>query len=318
MFMNTPEKYVLLDANVIAGYYFPQTLKYKIAAERIKTIIDSVKKVNSQNIKLLAPDICIAETFTVMSKYANTIWKNKPKKKIKESIHKKTYNSRREHFKKDIHNGKVIEVVDIHRYHILTKHFVSPVDHITPSLQKGEIKNTINELVGMDQLIAGMSIWLSMLFGRERIILLTSDYRLAYILRKGRNVTTKQAKDWGFLEISQELDMEWSQDIYPNVIDLANDEEKVLRKYFGAWPLLTKAAKLRKTKRVTKKNIEKLIELYRSINIPRDRLPYTKEMDRLTKIFSTATGVVLSNAEVWALLMSRLKEGSGKLKISKQ
>ena len=312
--MGSPQKYVLLDGNIIAGYYFPQTLTHKIAIERITTIIDSVRNGDFHRIKLLAPNICIAEAFTVMSKHAYTAWRGKPKKGFQTSIHLKSYKKGRDRFIEDIHKTKLIETVDLHRYHVISRHYISPVDHNTRILKKNASSKPIRELGASDQLIGGMGIWLSRLFGCDRFALLTADYRLAKVLRKGRRITEIQARKWKLYETDEESGIVWSPEIYPNVIDLQNDKAKILRDFFGMWPLITKAAKYKKQKRVTSKYLKKLVELYKAMNIPRDRLPYTDRMDELRAAFCHSTGINFSNAEVWEHLLSQLKKGGGRLR----
>ena len=312
--METPVRYVLLDANVIAGYYFPQTLQNcPVAAKRIKVIIDSVKKGNCHDIKLLAPNICVAEAFTVMSKRAITQWADKPKKEISGSIDLRTYKKKRKEFADDIHHSNVIESVELQRYHVLAKHFISPVDHKT--VLKDHSGKPLPELGGTDQLIGGMGIWLSRFLGKERFVILTTDYRLAKILKKAKNLNTERARKLGLYEIAKEIEMNWwGPDVYPNIIDIERDSDNDLRKFFGIWSLLTKKPRPIRKRKPTSKDINCLLELYRKIGIARDKLPYTSHMSQLRDSFVKATGLPFSEGEIWNLLISRLKKGGGGLR----
>jgi len=311
--METPARYVLLDANVIAGYYFPQTLQNcPVAAKRIKMIIDSVKNGNCHGIKLLAGNICIAEAFTVMSKRAITGWEKRPKKEIKGSIDLRTYRKKRQEFADDVHHSKVIEAIELQRYHVLAKHFISPVDHNT--VLRDRSRNPLRELGGTDQLIGGMGIWLSRLLGKDRFTILTADYRLGKILKIAKRLTPKRAKKLGLYEVAKEIEMKWwSPDVYPNVIDVERDRDKTLREFFGIWPLLIKKERPIRKRKVTSKDVESLLKLYRAIGVTRDKLPYTYHMSQLRNNFTKATGIAFSEGEIWNLLVSRLKKGGGKL-----
>jgi hypothetical protein len=64
-------RFVLLDANVVAGYYLPESLDWKRARPRIKELIDSVRAEASPEVFLYIPSICIAEVFGVFHKYTH-------------------------------------------------------------------------------------------------------------------------------------------------------------------------------------------------------------------------------------------------------
>ena len=55
--------YLFLDANIVLGYYLPQSLDFAKARERIQTIIDSVRTKQSSHF-LYVPNFCIAEIFS--------------------------------------------------------------------------------------------------------------------------------------------------------------------------------------------------------------------------------------------------------------
>lgn len=72
-----PSCFLLLDANILTGFYAPETLSKHAAGAgpRIRTIIDSVRKGCTTDLRLLVPEICVAEAQTVLSKHANPKWK---------------------------------------------------------------------------------------------------------------------------------------------------------------------------------------------------------------------------------------------------
>jgi hypothetical protein len=106
-------KYVLLDANLLAGYYAPQTLNCSgVATVRIAAIIDAVRVGTRPEVKRLAPSICVAEAFTVLSKCANVRWEGRAKRSIKRTIHARTYKKLHDRLAGDVHHARLIERVE--------------------------------------------------------------------------------------------------------------------------------------------------------------------------------------------------------------
>lgn len=310
-----PLLYLLLDANVFSGYYAPQTLTKsgESAGPRIENIIESVRKDCSPELKLLVPEICVAEAQTVLSKHANPKWKGKKKCEDPQSIHGKTYKTIVKKMRADLHGGSLIESIPLQRYHVLAKHFITPIDHCL-HIKKEDGTGRVNELGGTD-LICGMAIWLGRIFGSERLVILTVDYRLTKVMDRARRINEKQAKRFGLLDVARDIGCGWSSDMYPRVVHLAKATEPSLRKLFGSWPLSTAKKKTRVTARdVTEADIDLLLTRYRAIGIGRDRLPYTPQMTNLTRQFNEATGHSYTEAAVWTLLIGRLKRGSGSVK----
>lgn len=64
-----PRTYVLLDANVAAGYYLPRSLRSVRARSRIESIIDASRS-ETGDLFLYIPNFCIAEVFGTFMKYA--------------------------------------------------------------------------------------------------------------------------------------------------------------------------------------------------------------------------------------------------------
>ncbi len=312
------QRYILLDANLLAGYYAPQTLNAtsKPSKEKIVNLIDSVRIGCASHVRLLTPEICVSEAQTVLSKHANSKWKGKKSKSgDPQAIHGKSYKAMVKKMRADLHGGCVIESIPLARYHVLAKHLITPVDHNLHIKQRDGIK-AVKEMGGTDQLICGMAIWLTRLLGQERLFLFTADYRLHKVLEKARKITPKQAKAWGIVDVAKDnIGFEWSSSFFPQHVYLPQATDKQLRTIFGSWPLPTKLKKTMKTSRSVKKaEIEQLLQLYKDKGIGRDRLPYSSHMKQLTQQFNLTTGHKLSEGEVWTHLLSRLKQGGGQVK----
>ena len=115
--------------------------------------------------------------------------------------------------------------------------------------------------------------------------------------------------------MAADIGFEWHPNIYPRAVHLSRITENGLRDIFGCWPLpLKKRAPLKKARSVKEKEIDRLIVRYRAIGVGRDRLPYSPQMNSLTRQFNDATGHQLTEGEVWRLLIDRLKRGGGRLK----
>ena len=61
--------YLLLDANIVLGYYLPKSLDFVKARERIQVIVESVRTKQSSHF-LYVPNFCIAEIFSNLAKYS--------------------------------------------------------------------------------------------------------------------------------------------------------------------------------------------------------------------------------------------------------
>lgn len=312
--------YVLLDACVLAGAYAPQTLQYKAkgkeaypkAAERAGLLVESVRKGCSPHLRLITPEVCVAEAQTVLSKHAHTGWTKGLKRDSKQAIHGKTYTSVKKMMRTDLHGGRHIESIPLQRYHILARHFIAPVDHDL-HLKHMNNERHVNALGGTDQLIAGIGTWLHRFLGDGRVFVVTTDYRLVKVLEKCRKLKGTDAKRLGLLDVAEDIGVEWDASLYPEPIHLDTVTDKQLSARLGSWPLPTKVAKLgnRPRKSVTDADLNELVALYRALNIGRDRLPYSEEMRRLVTDFNRATGHTKTEAEVWPLLLRRLKKGLG-------
>src|SRR3989304_10364101 len=116
--------YILLDANVTAGYYLKRSINSIKAFERITNIFNSVRS-GGTNHFFYIPNFCIAEVFNVFMKHAYSRWNNHLKKKG--TIDKRIYEKLVHQFEADIHNGRFLYQYELSRYHILAINLVAPI-----------------------------------------------------------------------------------------------------------------------------------------------------------------------------------------------
>jgi len=148
--MISPDKYLLLDANVLAGYYAPQSFncRSRPAEDWIRPLIEAVRTGCAPHIRLFTPEICVSEAQTVLSKHTNTRWKGGRRKKDDgQAIHRRTYSRLIRQMRSDLHGGSVIESIPLARYHVLAKQLITPIDHGLHLKQKDK-KKPVNEMGG--------------------------------------------------------------------------------------------------------------------------------------------------------------------------
>ncbi|MEJ5186083.1 MAG: hypothetical protein WHT46_03255 [Candidatus Geothermincolales bacterium] len=244
---SNPEKYILFDSNVVASYYLPQSSRSKKVAERAKLIIDYVMRGGAPDWLLLIPNIAIAEVFNVFAKYCYGTWNPHVQKNLPGGLDQRTYKKIRNNFKKHIHNRHLFHQVELNRYHILYSDLISSLDHYYQIYKmKGSKSKRITPLQTMDVLILSMGIELNHLLGHERFFILTADNRMHDLCRRLKGgISDGTVEKLGLKEIASELNLEFSTELYPRILNLANAKISELKAFFGEWPLIVPKRKRR-------------------------------------------------------------------------
>lgn len=230
-----PDKYFLLDTNIIVAYYLPQASCSKKASERARMIIDYVKKGGAPNWVLLIPNIAIAEAFNTFAKYCYGKWNPHVKKNIPGGLDQRKYKTIRKKFRDHIHNGKLFHQIELNRYHILYSDLISPLDHYYQIYRKRGNKAPLQT---MDILILAMGIELNHLLGAERFYVITADNRMNDLNEKARNKTEKSITEKLNLDsIAAELNFEFSGNLFPRSLNLAKATKQEMKDVFSEWPL---------------------------------------------------------------------------------
>ena len=242
-----PEKYLLLDANVVAGYYLPRSLQSTKARARIEMIFDSVRSKRA-DFFLYIPNFCIAETFGVFMKHAFGKW-NPHVKKAGGKIDRRVYERLVSQFQKDIHNGHFINQYELSRYHILGINLVAPIDHHF-QISRGR-KKQHRPMGTFDHLLIAMGVQLAHVHGPENVVLVTADSRVTDVLEKCRSGLRSNVVRRLKLDIAERVTgRPFSPQRYPQYVNLKDGTRADLTAAFGTWPL--PVSKVSKTYRWTR------------------------------------------------------------------
>lgn len=225
--------YLLLDANVVAGYYLPRSLSSKRARVRIEMILDSIRSKNASHF-LYIPNFCIAEVFSVFAKHAYGNW-NSHVKRAGGSIDKRVYQSLRDQFASDIHNGSFFYHYELSRYHVLGIDLVAPLDHYF-QITRGKGKRHVPAGT-FDHLIVSMGIHLAHVHGAWDVCIITADDRLSKLIEKCKagipSPTVKRLK----LDTAAAIaGKPFGPGIFPRCLNLKTATEAQLRTVLGTWP----------------------------------------------------------------------------------
>ena len=224
--------YILLDANVTAGYYLPRSLNSSAVAERIRIIFDSVRSGASKHFFYI-PNFCVAEVFNVFMKYAYGHW-NPHVRKTGGTIDKRIYGGLIKQFQNDIHNGRFLYHYELSRYHVLGINLVAPIDHY----YKFTHNPRSSPMGTFDHLIISMGIHLAHIHGPENTVIISSDKRLTDILDKCRGGLTQKTIDKLKLNIAEEVTgRPFSPSLFPKCCNLRSARKRDLEQLFGIWPL---------------------------------------------------------------------------------
>lgn len=311
-------RFVLLDANIVAGYYLPESLSLVSARPRIKNIIDAVRNGGVTEILLYIPSICVPEVFAVFARYFFATWNKQVRKNLSKKLQRTDYDKILKKFRNDLHYGALLYQVELNRYHILATDLISPVDSYYQHYRtrKNAKRRMRKKMMGAaDHTIIGMGVNLSKIHERDNFAILTADHRLADILTRATAVPRNTAEKLGLLETAKKLGLEYGKNIYPQVINLAKTTKNELKEFFGAWPLpLKPIIKKPILKKLSASDCESLAKLRERSGIGRDSLPYTKAFESICREFEGIKGQAVDRHAAWMAIGRFEKKGKKKTK----
>lgn len=303
-------RYLLLDASVLAAYYLPQSARrFPKLAERARLLIDSVRANLSPDVRLLTPSFCVAETFGVLTKYRFGRWNEQ----VKDPINDLTYWRARLALRNDIHNGRLIQQIELSRYHILATDLISPVDHHFQFYRSRKAKKRKVPMGTFDHLIIGMAIHLAKSRGIGNVGVITADHRLGHILNRARLVKRATAARLGLLRASHDLGLQFTPDVYPSALNLATAKDELLASELGQWPPVLPLRNLSAKPKLPKLSASQktlLAKIYRSVTKETsESFTYTDDFEILYDAFLARTGIEMSRNTAWRLVSNFRKAG---------
>jgi len=225
--------YVLLDANVTAGYYLPRSLNSVKARGRIENIFDAARS-KQVDFFFYLPNFCVAEVFSVFMKHSFGTWNQHVAGKG--TIDTRVYKSLVKQFETDIHNGHFIYHYELSRYHVLGINLVAPVDHYY-RFHRGKKRQAI-PMGTFDHLIISMGIHLAHIHGRQNVLLVSADDRLTSILGKcSGGLAASTVRKLKLKEAGQLTGRQFKPDTFPRHVNLKSATTSDLQSAFGHWPL---------------------------------------------------------------------------------
>lgn len=306
-------RFVLLDANIVAGYYLPESLSLISARPRIKNIIDAVRNAGAPEVFLYIPEFCIPEVFAVFARYFFATWDKQVRKNLPKKLKRTDYDKILKKFRNDLHYGALLYQVELNRYHVLATDLISPVDSYYQHYRtrKNAKRRMRKKMMGAaDHTIIGMGVNLSRIHGRDHFAILTADHRLADILTRATSVKPNTAEKLGLFETAKKLGLEYRKNIYPRVINLAKTTKNELKEFFGVWPLpLKPIIKKPILKKLSASDCKLLAELRKKSGTGRDSLPYTKAFESICHEFESTRGQAVDQHAAWMAIGRFEKKG---------
>ena len=224
--------YVLLDACVASAHFASKTTHSKNLRSRSSTLIDGQPE--NMEVHFLIPNFCIAEVFAVFEKYR---WGKTWNKHVKKgnTLTPTEFQNAREAFCSAIHNGSKILQIELDRYHILCVDLIAPINNAYKIKRNRSKKKSVVPAGSYDMLIAAMGIWLNHMYGRDNFTIITGDERLCGVIERAKSVSIGQPLRKHLNEVSKNLGLSYSKDLYPEVINLTKSGKKVLQNRFPDW-----------------------------------------------------------------------------------
>jgi hypothetical protein len=250
---------------------------------------------------LLIPNFCVGEVFAVFAKYHLAKWDPRIKRIVPRGISKPKYNKIREQFRNDLHNGMLLQEVDLDRTHMKATDLITPVDanfefyRATTNARKSYKRM----MSAADHSIIGMGIQLSKTFGKEAFAILTADHRLADILTRASSVNRNTAQKLGLIQTAEELGLDYGPSLYPHVMNLVKARKRELSDFFGVWPLSETAIVPELLTNLTKRDCQLLSDIRKRRGMSRDSLPYTEEFEAICREFERMKGQRVDRNTAW-------------------
>lgn len=309
MYMKSPLKHVVVDTNILGDFLHPSSTKATARANRSQEILNSAVLGNWPLVKIYTPAICIAEAIGIIDKYRFCTWGRELTRDSSLRLSKRQHTAARQVLTKAVATRK-IEQLEHEPNHILLAGLVSPIN---ANYQIRRSSNRIRPPMGAaDCVIAGMAIHLVSRMGRDSVLLVTGDQRMADVIRKARSIRQNTAESLGLTELARLAGLHWSKDLYPDSINLHRASEDDLRKAFGGWPLPSGVVVEKTRSQLTQNEKSQLLDCwlevateYNFTNV--DNLPYSEYLEDIRVRFAVRSKVFMLCDEVFRFLLQQRK-----------
>jgi hypothetical protein len=314
--MREPVRHVVLDANIIAAYFCPNSTNSLRVRERSQVLIDAVLKAHWPNIRLYSPGICIAEARAVIDKYRFCTWWGPLKADPSKKLRAPEYRAAQRNLAQAVQSRR-IEQMEHEPAHVLLAGLLSPVNNCFQFRRRRASKSIVKGPMGAaDCLIAGMAILQGIRVGKERVILATDDQRLCDVMDKCRCLKGDRAATLGLEEVASAAGTSWRPDLYVPCLNIGKAPEKELREAFFGWPLPQSMPTTKRRSELTPEESRILGDMWLEISAEYgmsnpDSLPYTAALDDLRTRFALTATVCLPSGDIVHTLLNMRKASKG-------
>ena len=311
--MVNPVKHIVIDTNTLLAYLHPRTTDDEQLRERSRVLFDAVVCANWPKIRLYMPAICIAEAFVTLDKYRWCHWGKPLADDSAKALSPTEFDDACAKLKKLV-DERLIEQLENEPVHVQMARLVSPINYLF-KLDKASGYHNKRPMGTSDCMIAGMAIHLAHRLGRESVLLITNDYRLADVMEKSSKLSRREKQDARVVQRAAQVGMRWNKSIFPESIILSQVSERILKEVLGGWPLPNESAvkkwifRLDQRQKTLLGEIWKTKKTYWDLKDP-DRLPYTKAVQDIQATFAMKTSIYLTESKIFTTLVNMRKNST--------
>ena len=311
--MQDSVRHVVLDANVLSVFLHPGSTHNEHVRERSRLLLQAGLNACWPGIRLYTPAICIAEAMGVLDKYRFCTWFNPVRADPSRRLSATDHEYARTYLAEAVRNHR-IEQLDQEPNHVLLAGLVSPVNarYQIRRKVKGRQSKVKPPMSAADCLIAGLAIHLVSRIGRDSVILVTADQRLADVLTKARGLKPPKANVLGLTTVAEQAGLEWSPGLYPNCINIQRATDADMKKALGSWPLPTQPL-VKKPRTALTEDERKLLTAAWSATAADygltnpDGTAYGPALEDIKARFAVSSSVLLENRELFLFLIGERK-----------
>lgn len=303
-------RHLVIDANVLSAFLYGASTNAKNVSERSRILLNAALQANWSGVRLYTPSICIAEAMGVLDKYRFCKWHGAVRKDNGLRLSSVDHAKSRDQLLRAV-KERIIEQLSHDSDHVMLAGLVSPINNHYKIRTGKKVKPPMG---AADCLIAGMTIHLINRLGKDSVMLVTADQRLADVLNRARKISESSAQRLGLVDVATQTGLQWNTDLYPSCINLSKASEAELREAFGGWPLPNNPLQRKTQSELTEGEKQSLLESWMTVATRHrmtnpDRLPYAAALQEIRCEFAVRTSVNLASDDVYWFLINMRKAG---------